>query len=75
MTIYYYNTFHSLFTEIRQFPCAKCSRVFKSKVALRRHETYVCNNKMAIFGQINSRLKPGESSHNDAAGKIEETVG
>ena len=45
-----------VFSENRQYPCLKCGRLFKSKVALRRHETYVCNNKMAIFSQLNTGI-------------------
>ncbi len=41
----------------QQHPCEKCGEVFRSKVALRRHETYVCNNTNAIFSTINQQFK------------------
>ncbi|CAH1775145.1 unnamed protein product [Owenia fusiformis] len=43
--------------EERVHPCQQCGEVFRSKVALRRHETYVCNNSNAIFSSINKEFK------------------
>ncbi|XP_074654532.1 MDS1 and EVI1 complex locus protein EVI1-B-like [Tubulanus polymorphus] len=33
--------------------CKECGEIFRSKVALRRHETYVCKNNNAIFARLN----------------------
>lgn len=41
----------------QSFPCDKCGELFRSKVALRRHETYVCNNANAIFSTINQQFQ------------------
>ena len=53
--------------EERQFPCERCGDVFRSKVALRRHETYVCNNQNAIFTTINRGFRENQyQSHHRA---------
>ncbi|ELU12242.1 hypothetical protein CAPTEDRAFT_223464 [Capitella teleta] len=41
----------------KPFPCEKCGELFRSKVALRRHETYVCNNTGAIFSSLNKQIR------------------
>ncbi|XP_022106094.1 PR domain zinc finger protein 16-like isoform X2 [Acanthaster planci] len=33
----------------KRFPCSDCQEVFRSKVALRRHQKYACQNSSAIF--------------------------
>ncbi|XP_014665325.1 PREDICTED: PR domain zinc finger protein 16-like isoform X2 [Priapulus caudatus] len=39
----------------KSYEC-KCGEVFRSKVALRRHETYACGNKNAIYMKINEEF-------------------
>ena len=43
-------------------PCNDCGEVFRSKVALRRHETYVCKNQNAIFSSLNKDFGSQDSS-------------
>ena len=54
-------------SEEHQFPCDKCGEVFRSKVALRRHETYVCNNANAIFSQLNRDFRDSHNNFQQAA--------
>ncbi|XP_013393556.1 PR domain zinc finger protein 16 isoform X2 [Lingula anatina] len=56
--------------EVR-YSCGECGEAFRSKVALRRHETYVCNNANNIYSKINSEFREnnqnmdGDKSSND----------
>ncbi|XP_035696884.1 histone-lysine N-methyltransferase MECOM-like isoform X2 [Branchiostoma floridae] len=43
--------------EEKRFRCGECDDLFKSKVALRRHQKYACNNSLAIFNSINEDFK------------------
>ena len=45
------------------YPCKECGEMFKSKVALRRHETYVCKNENAIFA-TKPRMEKEERTEN-----------
>ncbi|KAI8478063.1 hypothetical protein Bbelb_442040 [Branchiostoma belcheri] len=45
------------FEEEKRFRCGECDDLFKSKVALRRHQKYACNNSLAIFNSINEDFK------------------
>ncbi|XP_077998244.1 LOW QUALITY PROTEIN: histone-lysine N-methyltransferase MECOM-like [Glandiceps talaboti] len=49
--------------EEKQFSCGECDELFRSKVALRRHQKYACNNSNAIFSTINDDFKQGENIH------------
>lgn len=39
----------SFFPEDRTYSCPECGEVFRSKVALRRHQTYVCGRSAALY--------------------------
>eukprot|EP00057_Strongylocentrotus_purpuratus_P005201 XP_003730421.1 PREDICTED: PR domain zinc finger protein 16 [Strongylocentrotus purpuratus] len=43
--------------EEKQYECDKCECTFRSKVALRRHQKYACNNANAIFSTLNQEFK------------------
>lgn len=40
---------HKLEEENQTYPCGDCGEVFRSKVALRRHQTYACPNSQTSF--------------------------
>nr|KAG5698934.1 hypothetical protein BaRGS_024855 [Batillaria attramentaria] len=40
---------HKLEDENQTYPCGDCGEVFRSKVALRRHQTYACPNSQTSF--------------------------
>ena len=44
-------------TEEKQYECEECHNSFRSKVALRRHQKYACNNANAIFSTLNQEFK------------------
>ncbi|XP_071506360.1 histone-lysine N-methyltransferase MECOM-like [Diadema antillarum] len=43
--------------EEKQYDCEECHNSFRSKVALRRHQKYACNNVNAIFSTLNQEFK------------------
>ncbi|XP_032903739.1 histone-lysine N-methyltransferase PRDM16 isoform X2 [Amblyraja radiata] len=46
--------------EEQRYRCGDCDELFRSKVALRRHQAYTCNNANAIFTTINEEFKQGQ---------------
>ncbi|XP_067658178.1 histone-lysine N-methyltransferase MECOM-like isoform X1 [Haliotis asinina] len=40
---------HKIEEEDRTYSCPECGEVFRSKVALRRHQTYVCGRSAALY--------------------------
>ncbi|XP_038061538.1 histone-lysine N-methyltransferase MECOM-like [Patiria miniata] len=42
--------------EEKRFPCSDCEEVFRSKVALRRHQKYACRNSNNIFTGLNQQF-------------------
>ena len=57
----------------QSYPCDKCGELFRSKVALRRHETYVCNNTNAIFSTINQQFKERQHQDNNSIHQVNNT--
>ncbi|XP_069774625.1 histone-lysine N-methyltransferase PRDM16 isoform X7 [Narcine bancroftii] len=44
----------------QRYRCGDCDELFRSKVALRRHQAYGCNNVNAIFTTINEEFKQSQ---------------
>ncbi|XP_072442350.1 histone-lysine N-methyltransferase PRDM16 isoform X5 [Chiloscyllium punctatum] len=44
----------------QRYRCGDCDELFRSKVALRRHQAYACNNVNAIFTTINEEFKQSQ---------------
>ncbi|XP_071805403.1 histone-lysine N-methyltransferase MECOM-like [Asterias amurensis] len=43
--------------EEKRFQCGDCDELFRSKVALRRHQKYACKNSNAIFTTLNQQFQ------------------
>ncbi|XP_070560845.1 LOW QUALITY PROTEIN: histone-lysine N-methyltransferase MECOM-like [Ptychodera flava] len=53
--------------EEKRFSCGECDELFRSKVALRRHQKYACNNSNAIFSTINEEFKQASAKEAEVA--------
>ncbi|XP_064642215.1 histone-lysine N-methyltransferase MECOM-like isoform X2 [Lineus longissimus] len=60
--------------EEKRYPCGDCGEVFRSKVALRRHETYVCKNSNAIFTKLNREFKENNQLENQMNTSVKESI-
>ena len=58
----FFDAFVHFVSDEKCHPCNDCGEVFRSKVALRRHETYVCKNQNAIFSSLNKDFGSQDSS-------------